>query len=365
MKDKANLNQPKFHHSNINRRRFLAGSAALGLSLSAGLPSFAAEEKKLNFWNWDTYIGEDTLPNFEQATGIKVNLDLFANNDEMFGKLQNGNPGYDLIVPSDSYVQRMATLGLLQPLNYDKIPNVSNQFKQFQEASFDPGRKYSVTYMWGTTGIGYNKRRVKTVPDSWAYLYTSDDYAGRISMLSEAREMIGAGLKLLGYSINETDPKRIKEVEEMIIAQKSRVKTFHTDNGQDLLISGEVDLVHEYSGDIVQVMEEDPNLSYIVPQEGASVWQDNLAIPVDAPHPENAHAFINFILDAKVGREIADYIRYATPNEAAYKLMDDDYRQDPAIYPSPEVLAKCETISFLGLEHDRLLDATITRIRAA
>ena len=320
-----------------SRRKFLksSGAVAAGLTLMP-YKSFSAEEKKLNFYNWDTYIGETTLDDFNQVSGIETKMDLFADNDELFAKLKEGNPGYDVIIPSDTYVQRMATAGMLVALDHSKIPNIANIEKQFLDVAFDPGRKYSLPYMWGTIGIGYRISAVDGEPDSWRWLYDSDRYSGKAALLGDGQTVLGQALKYLGKSLNSIDPAEIAMAEELVIAQKKHIKTFADDNGQDLLASGEVDLAQEWNGDILQVMGEDDDISYTVPKEGGLIWEDGIAIPTGAPHPDNAHAFINYLLDAEAGAKIADYIQYATPNRAAKQLMSKDYTANPAIFPSAE-----------------------------
>ena len=348
-----------------SRRAFLAGTGAVAAGLTVA-PRFgwSAEEAKLNFYNWDTYIGENTLDDFKDASGIEVKMDLFADNDELFAKLKEGNPGYDVIVPTNDFVERMITADMLVPLDHSKIPNFkANVDEAFQEAEFDPGRKFSMPYMWGTMGIGYRKSRVSGVPDSWKHVFDSDEYSGKIAWLSEIT--LETTLKYLGYSLNSTDTNHIKEAEELLIKQKPHVKTVAEDNGQDLLLAGEVDLAMEWNGDILQVMAEDDDLSYVVPKEGSLVWQDTLCIPKGAPHPENAHKFIDFILDAKVGAEIADFIQYATPNKAAKALLSADYTENPAIFPSPETLARCEAELYQGEELQRVKDEVWTRVLAS
>ncbi|MFQ5412813.1 MAG: spermidine/putrescine ABC transporter substrate-binding protein, partial [Phycisphaerae bacterium] len=295
-----------------------------------------------------------------------VQYDLYANNEELFAKLKEGTPGYDVIVPTNDFVERMIKAEMLAPLDHGKIPNFrENVAKAFQDANFDPGRKYSMPYMWGTQGIGYRQSRVNGVPDSWKVLLDSDEYSGRIALLSSASAVIGMGLKYLGYSYNSKNPAEIKKVEEMLIRQKPHIKVFAEDNGQDLLASGEVDLTMEWNGDILQVMEEDDDIAYIVPKEGSVVWQDCLAIPVGAPHPDNAHRFINYILDAEAGAKIADFIQYATPNAAARRLLPDEYNNNPAIFPSAETLARSEPEIYTGEASQRLRDEAWTRILAS
>ena len=351
----------------ISRRSFLAGTGAVAAGITV-LPrvGWSAEEAKLNFYNWDTYIGETTLDDFKKATGIEVKMDLFADNDELFAKLKEGNPGYDLIVPTNDFVERMIEAKMLTPLDHSKIPNFKKNVDPiFQDATFDPGRKYSMPYMWGTIGIGYRKSKVAQVPDSWKWLYDSDKYSGRMALLADGGTVIGMGLKYLGYSLNSKNPAEIRKVEEMLIRQKPHIKVFAEDNGQDLLASGEVDLTMEWNGDILQVMAEDDDIGYAVPKEGGLLWQDCLCIPNGGPHPDNAHKFINFILDGEVGAAIADFIQYATPNAAAKRILGGEYASNPAIFPPDEVTRKCETAIYQGPDVVRMYDEAWTRINAA
>lgn len=350
----------------LSRRQFMQGTAAIGLSVTA-MPKFAraAEEKKLNFYNWDTYIGETTLDDFKAATGIEVTMDLFADNTELFAKLREGNPGYDVIVPSGDWVTRMSEAGMLEEIDHSKIPNLKNLFPRFLDASFDPGRKYSLPYMWGTVGIGYRKSKVDGVPDSWKWLYDSDKYAGRIALLSDPAIMIGMANKYLGGSINVTDPAELERSEKLIIKQKPHIKAFAEDNGQDLLAAGDVDLTMEYNGDIAQLMAEDDDIGYVIPTEGGEIWQDTLAIPKGAPHRENAHAFIDFIYDPAINAAISDFIQYATPNQAAADMMPDAYKNNTAIFPPDEQLAKVESRVYIGEEAISRIEEAATRIFAA
>jgi spermidine/putrescine transport system substrate-binding protein len=352
-----------------SRRSILKGlgAAAIGISLVGKKSSaWAAEEPKLNFYNWDTYIGETTLEDFKDASGIDVNMSLFATNDELFAKLRAGNPGYDVIVPGSEFVERMIQADLLEPLDHAKIPNIKNIAPEFiTDAPYDPGRKYSMPYTWLVIGIGYRKSKVKEVPDSWKWLFDSDVYKGRIAVMSDASELFRNCFKYLGQSINSTSPELIKQAEAMLIKQKPNIKSFHEDNGQDLLLSGEVDVVMEYNGDIAQIMVEDDDVDFVVPKEGAMKQSDTLAIPKGAPHPENALKFINFILDAKTGKEIFETIKYPSPNAAATALMPASYKDNKVIFPPADVMAKCEYPRYLGADFTRLLDEAMTRLRAA
>jgi spermidine/putrescine transport system substrate-binding protein len=354
-----------------SRRSLLAalGAAAAGLTLEACGPRAPmganGEEERLNLYNWDNYIGDTTLADFKAATGVAAKMSLFSTNDELFAKLRAGNPGFDVIVPSNEYVTRLRIAGLIQPLDLAKIPNRVNILPAFQSVPFDPGRRWSMPYTWLVQGLGYRKSRIDGVPDSWKWVMASDRYKGRIGIVSEADDMIELGAKYLGHSVRNIPPAVIEQVAEMYIRQKPNIKVFHHDNGQDLLLAGDIDIVIDYNGDIARVMIEDKDLGFVVPREGSVLNSDCLCIPAGAPRPDNAHRFINFILDGRNGARIADATRYPTPNGAALALMPPDYRDNPAIFPPPTAMARCEYADFEGLARAHLYDETVTRIFAA
>jgi spermidine/putrescine transport system substrate-binding protein len=363
-----------------NRRSILQGLgiAAVGLSFgglaacgksdsgpnSVGKIAATGEDKKLNFYNWDTYIGETTLADFKGASNIDVNMSLFATNDELFAKLRAGNPGFDVIVPSNDFVERMVSSKMLMPLDQSQIPNMKNIDPSFIDVPYDPGRKYSMPYTWLVLGIGYRKSKVKSVPDSWKVLFDSNEYAAKIGLLSEAGDLFRLYGKYLGKSVNALTPTDIATIEKMMIKQKPFVKVFHEDNGQDLLVKGEIDLVLEYNGDIAQKMVEDDDIDFVLPKEGSQLNSDTLCIPVGAPHPKNAHAFINYLLDAEVGKGITSTIHYPTPNAAAKALMPDSYKNNPVVFPPAAGLAKCEYAKFRP-DIQPLYEEAFTRVRAS
>lgn len=347
------------------RRQILGGGVAVAATLT-GLPRFACTaeaEKVVNVYNWDTYIGETTLEDFTAATGIQVRYDLFASNDELFAKLREGNPGYDVIFPSNDYVQRMIAADMLIPLDHAKIPNREHIDPLFADPEFDPGRRYSMPYMWGTMGIGY--RTSVASPKSWKAVFEPEEqFRGRIAWLNDT-SIIQMVLKYMGYSVNSRDPAEIDRAAELLIRAKPYIKTFAPDTGQDLLLAGEVDLVTEWNGDILQVMEEDDDISYVVPEEGSLRWEDTMCIPKGAPHPENAHTFINYILTPEVHASIAEFIKYACPNRTALQFLPKEDLENPAIYPPREVLEKCEVSVYKGEEIESLYDQALTRVLAA
>jgi spermidine/putrescine transport system substrate-binding protein len=345
-----------------SRRRFLCGT----LTVAAALPPLGrfarAQGGQVNVYNWDTYIGETTLEEFTEATGIAVRYDLFASNEEVFAKLREGNPGYDVIFPSNEYVERMIEADMLVPLDHAKIPNVANVDPAFADPAFDPGLRYSMPYFWGTLGLGY--RVSAASPKAFADLVDGDAYAGRIALLNSI-DTVRSTLKYLGHSVNSKDPGEIAQAADTLIRIKPKIKAFAPDTGQDLLISGEVDVCLEYNGDVLQVMAEDDDLSYVVPAEGSLLWEDAMCIPTGGPNPDNAHAFINFILTPEVHGAIAEFVRYPCPNAAAMEYIPEADRTDPAVYPPREVLERCEFAIYLGEKIEGLYQDALTRVLAA
>lgn len=373
----------KFLNGNArSRRAFLAafGATAAAISLSGcgkkeeakpqtdgKLTIEGSEARKLAFYNWDTYIGETTLDEFKAASGVEVGMTLFASNDELFAKFRAGNPGFDVIMPSNEYVTRMAEAKLLMPLDHKKIPNMKNILPEFQNPDFDPGRKYSMPYTWLVLGIGYRKSAMKNgvAPDSWKYVLDSDEYAGKIALLGESLDLFRLTFKYMGKSVNDFSPELVKQAEDMLTKQKKNIKRYHEDDGQEMLLKKEIDITIEYNGDIAQAKVDDDDIDFVVPKEGSLLNSDCMCIPVGAPSPNNAHAFINFLLDAQKGADISKTILYPTPNGAAKALMDDSYKNNPIIFPPKEAMDKCEYGKFLGAEAAQAIEGAMTRVRAA
>lgn len=358
-------NRPLFSRRFLsNRRRFLQGSLTVATVLPAMNRMSFAQGGQVNVYNWDTYIGENTVENFTEATGNEVRYDLFASNDELFAKLREGNPGYDVIFPSNDFVERLVAADRLLELDHSKIPNMANLDSAFTDPEFDQGRTYSMPYFWGTIGVGYRKSATEgQEPKAWADLFGSDQYAGRMSLLNDS-DVIEVALKYLGLSLNSSDPKDIDAAAEALIKAKPNIKAFAPDTGQDLLIAGEVDVCMEWNGDILQVMDEDDDLAYVVPEEGSILWEDTMCIPKDGPNPDGAHEFINYILEAEVHGEIASEIKYPCPNEAALEFIPEEDRNNSSIYPSKETLERCEVAVFDPVKDD-LKEKALTRVLAA
>lgn len=347
----------------FSRRRFLQGTGAAAVAVSLGGQKSFGADTGLNVYNWDTYIGETTLETFTAKSGIEVQYDLYANLEEMFAKFQEGNPGYDIIFPSDYMMEAMIAAGMLEELDHSKIANFKNIDPNFLSPSFDPGCKHNAPYFWGSVGIGYRKSKM-AAPDSWAALFDSDDFAGRMALLADSRFVLALALMYLGHSANSTNATEIAAARDLLIKQKKNLKAFVPDSGQDMLIAGDIDLVMEWNGDVLKVMAEDDDLSYVVPKEGSVLWIDGLCIPKGAPHMDAAYDFINHVHDATVNAEIANTIHYATSNKAAREFVSKEDLNNPAIYMPDDIVAKCEVLIDVG-DALKLYDEAWTAIQAA
>ena len=346
----------------MSRRGFLKKAGAAGLLLGAGglLAACGGSEEdttsttgepqlsdKLNFYNWSDYISEDTLPGFEEEYGVQVVYDNYSSNDELLAKIQAGAAGFDIIVPTDYMITTMLGLDLLQPLDLDNIPNVTNLYQNFREAPFDPGNKYSIPWQWGTTGIGYNSEKVTDFKPTWDMMW-DEKYSGRITMLSEIRDLFGVALFKLGYSPNTRNAAEIDEAKELLLEQKPLLKHYSTDTYIDELAANDSWLSHGWSGDVYQAQAENPAVMYAVPDEGAISWVDSMCIPKSAPHKYTAEVFMNYILEPEVGAAITNYVWYPSPNEAAEEFVDPEILSDPGIYPPDEVMDRLVFFEELG-----------------
>ena len=297
----------------------------------------------LNLYNWAEYIDPDLVDAFAAEHGIAMTVDVYDSNEAMQPIISAGNSGYDLIVPSDYMVAILIAGEDIQPLNKDAIPNIANISADFSDLVYDPAGDYSVPYQWGTTGLAVDTAVVGTdFPRSWSIVFDAsfaDQYAGRISLLNDPRETLGAALKYLGYSLNTTDEAELEEAKQLVAEARGRVAAFDTDQADELLTTGETAIAHGYSGDMfTQFLEADDPSRYVyfVPEEGGTRWIDNMAIPHDAPNPCTAHTFINWILDSENGAALSNYNYYSTPNEAALDGLEQellDFVADPAVIP--------------------------------
>jgi spermidine/putrescine-binding protein len=295
----------------------------------------------LSIYNWSTYIAEDTIPNFEAACGVTVSYSIFESAEQALTVLRQGNPGYDLAVPSDYVVAIMITEELIQPMDEAMIPNLANLSPAFQELALNEEGWYGVPYLWGTIGIGYSVEAFPDGVDSWEDLFTHD---GPVAWLEDIRPMFGAAELMLGYDPNTVDEAEIEEAAEYLIDNGDNVVAIAGDDGQALLQRGDVDATVEYNGDIYQIIAECEceDYAYAVPSEGTNIWVDVMVIPADAPNPELAQVFIDYILDAQVGADLSNFTSYASPNQASIDagLIDETMLTDAGIYPNEETMMR-------------------------
>ncbi len=349
-----------------SRARQAALPAILGLGILAApfvlVRPPTAPERVLDVFIWSGYLPPETVKAFEARSGARVNVDLYDSLEALLAKLQAGNAGYDLVCPSNYAIEVLRAQGLLQRLDLSALPHLRNLDPAYLDRDFDPGNRHSVPYFTGTCGIGFRRSRVGTV-DSWAALW-DPRYAGRILMLDDPRETVGAALKRLGRSVNTSDEPTLREAQRLLLQQKPLVRAYDSGSFKDKLLAGDVWLAQGWNGEIARVMDLDPDLGYVVPKEGGTAFIDSLAIPRDARHPALAHAFIDFVMEAEVAAHICEAMRYTTPNRAALALLPSSVRNHPAIFPDRDTLGRAELLRDIG-DATVLYDRLWTEVKAA
>ena len=354
----------------MRRISTLLAAAALVAACGGGKPAPQAEAAarpadpgKLNIYIWSAYLPQEVIDKFAARTGVKVNFDLYDSNEALLEKLQSGVADYDIVVPSDYMVKILIAEKLIQPIDHAKLPNIKNLDPRFLDKKFDPRNQYSLPYFWGTTGFGYDKTKVKGPVDSWSVLF-DPKHKGRILMLDDVREVFGVALKSMGHSLNTTDPAILKQAAEKLKKQKKLVKTYNSGDFANILAAGDVDIAHGYNGQLAEVVAKEPErLAYVVPKEGGTFWMDNVAIPAKARNVENAYRFLDYIMRGEVNAEIVNGVSYASANVPAKQFIKPEILNDAAIYPSDEVLSRCEFIEDVG-DATTLLDQYWTEIKA-
>ena len=340
----------------------VAGLPALfGLSVLGApfvmTPGGATESSRaLNLFIWSNYIAPETLAKFEARHGVKVNVDLYDSNEALLAKLQAGNAGYDVVCPSSYSVQVLVAQDLLRALDLSALPNLRHVDAGFLDRAYDPGNAHSVPYFWGTTGIAYDRRKVAPPVDSWAVLWDPRNQ-GRVLMLDDAREAFGAALRMRGHSVNATDPRLLEAARDDLVRQKPLVRAYNSSNFEDVLLSGDVWLAQGWNGQFAKAMEQNPDIVYVIPREGSTLFIDSLAIPKGASNPGLAHAFLDFTMEPEIAAEICRTMRYSSPNRGAWPLLPPQIRDHPAIFPPPDVVRRLELLQDLGdatVVYDRL-----------
>ncbi|MBB6095770.1 putrescine transport system substrate-binding protein [Povalibacter uvarum] len=336
------------------------------------------EEKVLHVFNWSDYIAEDTIKNFEEKTGIKVTYDVFDSNDVLETRLLAGNSGFDVVVPSASFLERQIKAGVFQKLDKGQLPNLSNMDPDIMQrvALHDPANEHSVTYLWGTTGIGYNEAKIKAIlgdtpVDSWNLIFDPKQIAKfkdcGVSVLDAPDELLKITLAWMGRDPNSQKEEDLKAAEEKLMAIRPFIRKIHSSQYIEDLANGDLCVAVGWSGDILQSRDRAAEagqgtvIKYAIPKEGTIVWFDMLAIPTDAKHPKNAHAFINYLMDPQVAANNSNFVNYANGNAASLPMVNDEVKNDPGIYPTPEVKAKLFPSLAYGEDFTRLMTRMWTK----
>ena len=308
---------------------------------------------KIYLYTWVEYIDPATYDQFKEECGVEVVETNFDSNETLLATLQAGGADYDIIVPSDYMVQIMIDEGMLMPLDFNVISNIKNMDPINVHQYFDPEQKYTVPWFWGTSGFAVDTNVVTDYTDSWSMMFDPNTpYCGKISMLDDQRETLGAALMYLGYSINDTDPAHLEEAKNLLIEQSKCVKAYDSQTNDDLIISGETVLAHMWTGDAITAGDPEAGgregIVYVIPKEGCTIWQDNMAIPTTAPNAYTAMVFMNYTQYPEIAAQDAEYVGYPSPNAAAKDFIDPAILADPGIYPPADVASHLQWIQDVG-----------------
>ncbi|KAA5932084.1 spermidine/putrescine ABC transporter substrate-binding protein PotF [Pantoea sp. Bo_2] len=364
-----------------SRQKWL--SAVVAASLMVASASSMAEDKTLHVYNWSDYISPDTVPNFEKQSGIKVVYDVFDSNEVLEGKLMAGSTGYDVVVPSSSFLARQLQSGVFQPLDKSKLPNYKNLDPALMEkvAQHDPGNKYAIPYLWGTTGIGYNIDKVKAAlgtdapVNSWDLVMKPENLeklkSCGVSFLDAPEEIFATVLNYLGKDPNSSDAKDYSgAATDLLLKLRPNIRYFHSSQYINDLANGNTCVAIGWSGDILQAKnradaaKNGVHLGYSVPKEGALAFFDMMAIPKDAKNLDGAYAWLNYIMDPKVIADVSNKMNYANGNKASLPLINADVRNNPGIFPTPEAMSKLFVLKVQDPKLDRVRTRAWTKVKS-
>ena len=320
------------------------------------MPAACASDNEITVYNWGQYISDgtdgslDVIAEFEKETGIKVNYLTFDSNESMYTKLKTGGAAYDIIIPSDYMIGMLIEENMLEPLNFDNIPNYQYIDEAFRNQAYDPNNMYSVPYTWGTVGLIYNTQYVSAEDAaSWNCLWNKD-YAGKVLMFDNPRDAFAIAESILGFSYNTTDSAELQQAAELLKQQKDVVQSYVMDQIFDKMQRGEAWAAPYYAGDFLTMVEENPDLAFSYPQEGYNIFLDAMCIPKGCQNKEGAEAFINFLCRPDICAANLDYLGYSTPESAAKELMDPEVTSSPVAYPDEQTLSASESFSSLPIE---------------
>ena len=330
---------------------------------------FKGQNVTLYVYNWGEYIADgsdgmmDVIAEFEALTGVDVEYTTFDTNEGLYSKLKSGSAYYDIIIPSDYMISRMAEDGMLEKLNYDNIPNFDKYIDEvFRNPDYDAAQEYSVPYTWGTVGLIYNTKYVEETVDSWDILW-NEKYSGKILMVSNSRDAFGIALKKLGYSMNTENPDEIMEAAEILKQQKDVVQAYVMDQIFDKMVEENAWIAPYYAGDYLTMSETNEDLAFVFPKEGFNQFVDAMCIPKGCVNQEAAEMFINFMCEPTVSAENCGYIGYSTPISAAKEFMDEELISNEIAYPSDEILQNSETYRNLSPDANKLMDDLWIEVR--
>lgn len=326
--------------------------------------SIYGEQKTLNIYTWGNYFPQEIINQFTKETGIKINISQYDNNETMFAKLKTLKyPGYDIVIPSSYFVERMIKLGMLQKLDKSKLTNRRNLNPLLLNKPFDPKNNYSIPYFWGTIGIIVNTKYIdKRKITSWQNFWDAA-YKDQLMILNDMRDTFGMALLSLGYSINDVDPKHIEAAYLKLKKLLPNIKIFNTDTIPNIYIDEDAIIGMAWSGDCKLAQQENPFLQYIYPQEGFALWLDSFAILKDAPHADNAHKFINFMLRPEIAKHTSLTLGHSTANLAAFKIMPKKTQQNHVAYPNNEIMLRGELQLDLNEEARRIYEKYWERLK--
>jgi len=343
-----------------NRRNFIKKMAAFS-TLSLGSCGWrlanvgsnyisSNHNDKLYIYTWTQYTDKELLTTFFTQTGIKVIADVYESNDVMLAKLQAGGGGtYSIIYPSDYMVQKMADKGLLAEIDHSRLIGLDNLFPQFNNPSYDQNNRYSIPFNWGTTGLLYNSEKLANPPEDWEYLWQNQDKLNkRFTLLNDVREVMGATLRMLGYSYNSQSENEVKEAYQKLQLLKPAIAAFDTDAWQNKILAGDLAIAMCYSADAVKISKENPKLKFVIPRSGSSLWTDTIVIPKSNPNIAGAYAWINLILKPEVAAAISERLYISTPNRAGFEQLPKEIQENTNLFPPESLLVKCECVTPLG-----------------
>jgi spermidine/putrescine transport system substrate-binding protein len=327
---------------------FLSLALLFGAGISAALLTDCGRDgRALHIYTWADYFKPSLLARFEKQNGCRVVIDTYDSNETMYAKIKAGARGYDLLTPTSYMVSLMDSQGMVLKLDHALLPNLSHVDPEYLNLAVDKGMDHSAPYMIVNTVIAYLGSRVADFEPTWA-MFDRTDLKGRMTMLNDMRETIGAGLKFLGYSLNTTNEAELASARDVVIRWKKNIAKYENEQYKTGVASGEFLLVQGYSGDILQVQQENPDVRLAVPREGTAISVDDLIIPEGAKEIGLAHAFINFLHDPEVAAENIAFLKYLCPNKDAYPLLSEELRKNPGIFMDPDVRARSEIIANLG-----------------